>query len=889
MTGLRRLASTLGDRYVIERELGAGGMARVYLARDLKHDRDVALKILPAELNTATGAERFLNEVRITSSLDHPNILTLIDSGSNEGALWYVVPYIRGESLRERLKREGQLPLDDAINIARQVAAALEFAHARGIVHRDVKPENILLHEGVALLADFGVALAVAEAGGDRLTGTGHSVGTPQYMSPEQATHDRHLDLRTDIYSLGAVLYEMLAGEPPHTGPNAQAVIARLLTEKPTPLRLLRDTVPEPVEAAVARALAKIPADRFPRASQFADQLTAREAAKPWLSRRVRRWSGAALVVLLLVLGVMGFLRLLRKPAGPPPPPEITQLTSSGRATSPIFSPDGSQVAYAIRDCDTIGVCRQRLVVREVAENTERAIVEGVIGTLRVWGWSPNGLRILYAVYDSEDVTTAFVVPRLGGTPTRLGPYTAGGFAGTDDTLLLHPYRPDWVGRMDAVTAATGEVADTIPLPSTIGPNSQLAVSRDGRWLAAITRIPNRRTHLDLVDRRGRVASDTLEGSYSTPRWDPESRGLVVASAGSSPDHTTLVRFRVDARSGRVTEPEPDLVADLETGRQTLFVSLFYDLAPRGGGVAYMRSREGSYTMWAIGRRTAQVPFARLHRIETSTQVFTGLISGDGSTVFTMSGAGDGDSPMQWFVQPFESGAPRQITPVLSSIGAFSIPVDGRRLLLSSPVEGHSRLDWYDALTGERTTFAEISGLSAMTWIVAGGVAWTTARLDTLHVLDALGQPRLDIALPDSVLPAFPLPASPDGTEIALIRVGARQESRPWGVYRVSVRTGAVTLVTRMPRFATFSGHSWTGDGWMHLQMRAFGALRHQLYRVRASGGEFEREAQLPFESSETTFTFSLDGLRGVVTETNYQSDLMLERPHAKAQTRPAR
>ena len=880
MTGLRRLASTLGDRYLIERELGAGGMAKVYLARDLKHDREVALKILPPELHTATGAERFLNEIRITSSLDHPNILTLIDSGSTDGSLWYVVPYIRGESLRERLKREGALPLDDAINIARQVASALEFAHARGIVHRDVKPENILLHEGVALLADFGVALAVAEAGGDRLTGTGHSVGTPHYMSPEQATHDRHLDLRTDIYSLGAVLYEMLAGEPPHTGPNAQAVIARLLTERPTPLRLLRDTVPEPVEAAVARALAKVPADRFPRAAHFADALTARQAMPGWPTSRIRRAAGLTLLIALGALGAFGLSRLLRKPAAPPLPPEIIQLTSSGRATSPIFSPDGSQVAYAIRDCDTAGLCRQRLLVREVAENTERAIVEGVIGTLRVWGWSPNGLRILYAVYHSEGVT-AYLVPRLGGTPTRLGPYTAGGFAGTDDTLYLHPYQTAWVGRMDVVSAATGEVADTIPLPSTIGPGSQFTISSDGWRLAATTRIPNKRTRLELVDRRGNAVADTLEGSYWAPRWDPASRGLVAASAGSSADHTRLVLFPVDARTGRVAEAEPRVLADLETGPQTLF----YDLSRRGSGVVYMRSREGNYTVWAIGRRTTEGPFNRLHRIETSTQVFTGYLSGDGRTVFTLrriatSASAEEDPPVQWFVQPFDGNAPRPMTPILSGMSDFSIPVDGRRLLFASTVGDHARLDWYDAATAERTPFAEVPATRLTTWILADGVAWAPPALDTIHVLDAAGRVRKEIALPDSVLPAFPLPGSPDRTEIALIRVGSRQEPRPWGLYRVSVKTGSVRLVTRMARFGDFNGVSWTSDGWIHMHMRAFGTLLPNLYRVRASGGDFEREPPLPFEANQAPFSLSIDGLRGVVTETSYQTDLMLAQLH---------
>src|SRR5687768_794282 len=269
-----RLKAALSDRYHIERELGAGGMATVYLARDLKHDREVALKVLRADLSAVIGTERFLSEVRITARLDHPHILTLIDSGEADGILYYVLPYVRGESLRAKLERERQLGVEEALSIAKQVASALDYAHERGVVHRDIKPENILLHEGEAVLADFGIALAVKEAGGNRLTETGLSLGTPQYMSPEQATGDRALDKRSDIYSLGAVFYEMLAGEPPVTGATAQAMIAKLLTERPVKLRVVRPTISMEMERATEKALSKVPADRFNSAGEFARALS---------------------------------------------------------------------------------------------------------------------------------------------------------------------------------------------------------------------------------------------------------------------------------------------------------------------------------------------------------------------------------------------------------------------------------------------------------------------------------------------------------------------------------------------------------------------------------------------------------------------------------------
>ena len=271
---VERLKQSLADRYRLERELGQGGMATVYLAHDLKHDRDVALKVLRPELSALLGRERFLAEVRFTAKLDHPHILSLLDSGESDGYVWYTLPYIRGESLRQKLQRERQLDVAEAMNTARQVAGALEHAHQHGIIHRDVKPENILLHEGEAMLADFGIALAVKEAGGHRLTETGLSIGTPQYMSPEQATAERQLDARSDVYSLGAVLYEMLAGEPPFTGVTAQAVIAKLMVERPTALRTVRDTIPRELDAVVAKALAKTPADRFRTAAAFAEALS---------------------------------------------------------------------------------------------------------------------------------------------------------------------------------------------------------------------------------------------------------------------------------------------------------------------------------------------------------------------------------------------------------------------------------------------------------------------------------------------------------------------------------------------------------------------------------------------------------------------------------------
>ncbi|GMR14352.1 MAG: hypothetical protein BMS9Abin29_2603 [Gemmatimonadota bacterium] len=271
---LERLTTALADRYRIERELGRGGMAIVYLATDLRHHRQVAVKVLKPELAAAVGAERFLREIEISAKLHHPHVLPLYDSGDADGFLYYVMPYVEGESLRDRLTREKQLAIDDALQVAREVADALSYAHSHGVIHRDIKPENILLESGHAVVADFGIARAVSAAGGDKLTQTGLAIGTPVYMSPEQASGERDIDGRSDLYSLGCVIYEMLAGEPPYTGTTPQAVIAKKRSE-PTPrISVVRELVPAGVEAAIDQALAKTPADRFATAQQFVEALT---------------------------------------------------------------------------------------------------------------------------------------------------------------------------------------------------------------------------------------------------------------------------------------------------------------------------------------------------------------------------------------------------------------------------------------------------------------------------------------------------------------------------------------------------------------------------------------------------------------------------------------
>jgi eukaryotic-like serine/threonine-protein kinase len=313
------LADALRDRYAVERELGRGGMATVYLARDLKHDRFVALKVLHPELAYALGPDRFLREIKLAARLQHSHILSVHDSGETQGFLWFTMPFVAGESLRDRLRREKQLPIEEALRIATEAARALDYAHREGVIHRDIKPENILLtQDGDTLVADFGIGRALgAPQPGDTLTESGVIVGTPAYMSPEQSAGERELDGRTDVYSLGVVLYEMLAGEPPFTGPTAQAIMAHRFIGTPRPLHEVRELVPSHIEQALVRALARVPADRFMSARAFGAALTGTatipsggSAGKRVVSRRMRRWlAPAAAVAIAVIVGGVSWLR----------------------------------------------------------------------------------------------------------------------------------------------------------------------------------------------------------------------------------------------------------------------------------------------------------------------------------------------------------------------------------------------------------------------------------------------------------------------------------------------------------------------------------------------------------------------------------------------------
>jgi len=537
---------------VIEREIGAGGMATVYLAQDLRHQRRVALKVLSPELGAVLGVERFLAEIRVTANLQHPNLLPLFDSGEADGLLFYVMPYVEGESLHARLDREKQLPIDEAVRISTAIASALDYAHRHGVIHRDLKPENILLHDAQPLVADFGIALAVSKAGGARVTQTGLSLGTPQYMSPEQATGDRAIDARSDIYSLAAVTYEMLAGEPPHAGASAQAIIAKLMTEEPRPITVLRRAVPPHVDDAVRCGLEKLPADRFPTAAQFADALNGKVAARPTSATaartsrrstrgRVIRW-GALTAILVALVALATYVLRPRTSA------MIQFVINVPRGArfiepAPAISPDGRSLAFIAADSSGV----QFLWIRPL----ERLAPYRLPGTegARLPFWSPRSNTLgFFAGGKLKAISLGDASPRT----ICDAPRAWGGTWNADDVII---FSPDLRKPLYKVSAQGGH---PVPVTTLDGPSTLQwypSFLADGKHFLFMV--------LGSAERSG-IYLGSL-GSFGITRLSA-TVGVPVVSADNDllvADREGLKAQRIDVRAARLTGAARIIVTDV--------------------------------------------------------------------------------------------------------------------------------------------------------------------------------------------------------------------------------------------------------------------------------------------------------------------------------------
>ena len=592
---ITRLNAALEGRYAIERELGEGGMATVYLAEDIKHNRKVALKVLKPELAAVVGAERFLTEIKVTANLNHPHILPLHDSGEADGFLFYVMPYLEGESLRDRIDREKQLPVDEAVRIATAVANALDHAHRHKVIHRDIKPANILLQDGEPVVADFGIALAVGAAGGTRLTETGLSLGTPFYMSPEQATGDQPVGASTDTYALGSVLYEMLVGEPPYPGTTAQAVLGKIIAGKPVSATEQRPAIPANVDAALRKALEKLPADRFTSAQDFMRALgdehfrygeavagVAGAAAGPWNRLSIAMTALAAVSTLTL-----GWSLLRPEPSGPVT--RVSVLMGEDQSFHPNFgvldlSADGSLMVYRGRGDKgqpQLWVRRWDALEATPIRNTDgafsatispdgREVAFGVARSIRVVplegggsrtltdsanccpSWSPEGDWVYYLNLLVGTASGGLSrVPASGGPSevvTQVDTAAGDAYNWSVDALpggrvvLYQADGPENTNkRIQALDLETGEIKDLTPgqTPRYSRATGHLLFmdANEGTLLAA----PFDAKNLELTGAAVPVVEGVLQDQFGTPFFDISASGRLVYRTGSAGDLVTPV------------------------------------------------------------------------------------------------------------------------------------------------------------------------------------------------------------------------------------------------------------------------------------------------------------------------------------------------------------
>ena len=702
MSTPERLSAALADRYHIERELGAGGMATVYLAEDLKHKRKVALKVLKPELAAVLGADRFVQEITTTASLQHPHILPLFDSGTADGFLYYVMPFIEGETLRDKLTRETQLGVDEALRIAGEVADALAYAHGKGVIHRDIKPENILIQNGRPMVADFGIALAVSAAAGGRMTETGLSLGTPHYMSPEQATADKEITGRSDVYSLASVLYEMLAGVPPHEGGSAQQVIMRIIADTPRPVRDLRKTVPPNVAAALARALEKLPADRFDSARAFADALNDRHfgeeaAAAAGAPQHVAwRWP----LVAGLLLGGFGGAAAVLLNGGETRDGSAVSMVQRTFARQPILNARWTADARTIIYTADFAAPRMYIIRPEYPESQpfgpERAHLLAVSST--------NEVALL--------INPRYINQRLyTGTLARMS--VDGGAA---REVLENVQEADWSpdGTQLAITRNMGDrdqleypVGKVVYQGPPGGYLSDLRVSADGKRVAFFE-------HPIRYDDRGWVViADTTRSSSKSKEefggleglaWDADDQSVLFSAANNGPYEVN--RLRSDRTAVKALP---------NAGRLTMFDA-------RGG--RWLISRDDT-PWWIVARLPGNAGLQNVSWLDGS---ISPGISGDGTMIgFTdqgmLSGAmygvmarktdgspavrlGDGNavaishdgrwiigslptSPPQFRLYPTGAGAHRALSwPALENVSSVAFFRDGSSLLVCGKEPG---------------------------------------------------------------------------------------------------------------------------------------------------------------------------------------------------------
>ena len=855
-----RLTAALADRYRIERELGAGGMATVYLAHDARHDRSVAVKVLRPELAAVIGAERFLSEIRTTANLQHPHILPLFDSGEADGFLFYVMPFIEGESLRDRLDREKQLPIADAVRIATEIAAALDYAHRRDVIHRDIKPANILLHDGSALVADFGIALAASRAGGTRMTETGMSLGTPHYMSPEQAMGEREITARSDVYALGAVTYEMLLGEPPFTGPTAQSIVAKVMSERPTPLTARRDRIPGPVEDAVLTALEKLPADRFGSAVEFAAALSlpagpnARRHSASGAGRHVD-WRLAALggaVAGAALVGVWSFARPQRADA--PDAAPRNQLTFNGRSHSPAISPSGDYLAYLDVRCPRgpDNACSHSLFVQDRGSDRPVAVLRDLpeMGPPR---FSPDGASLIVSARLDSARAGLFVVPRLGGVPRRIA--NAGVFDthARGDSAIHVAAEADGRRRvLQIIALSDGRVTDSVVLPP--DPVDGIGWSPDGELFAVVEDY----ARLSIVRRDGTVA-DSVRGPFrATVRWTPDGRGIVLFRALPVKEDD-LVYFPID-RDGRIGPGEVRISAI-----QTLLTGEF-DLA-RQSGQLVLSTGSASFDIWTFELGGSTEPARQ--RTSGTTWYSVPSIAPDGSRVYYQRGDALGDNLYELTLPDVEDPLTAERHPAVSGT---NVSRDGRRVVYGFSVSTGARFGIMELATRQSEFFLATELNSRQPPVPRGrGAVYLLSRGRALAMMETPTAAVSRLLAPDSAtILAFGLDRSEDS---AAVLVGD-----PKGL-----KLGVTPLSEWRPRwvhtFATgeqTASVTWSDDGFLYFWLWPTGDETPAVWRVRSSGGPPSYQRPLPPACRNAVVAVAVSAPRGVCAARDLRGDIWL-------------
>ncbi len=783
----------LSGRYRIERELGAGGMATVYLAHDVRHDRRVALKVLRPELSAILGAQRFLTEIKTTANLQHPHILSLFDSGEADGTVFYVMPYVEGETLRDRIKREHQLPVEEAVRIAREVLDALEYAHKQGIVHRDIKPENILLHGGHAMVADFGIALAASKTDGNsRMTETGMSLGTPHYMSPEQAMGEREITPKADIYALGCVLYEMLTAEPPFTGASAQAIFARVLTDEPRSITMQRRTVPPNVSAAVNMALQKLPADRFATAAQFAEALGAAEftspatRARPAVSRALLEASLAqrALRVAPWVLAAAGIATstwfATRETDAPPAPVarfaiRFTPDVATGNPIQVIaVSPDGSRIVFVGLAGGTTQLYTRTL------DNVAPSPVPGTQGAGSPF-FSPDGRHVAF-VAGSRLLKVA-----LAGGPSLpiadVSQEFRGGTWNEQDTIVYADDRglmvvPSAGGKPALLLAA--DSSSTLRWPEFLPGGKTLLVGiHNGAFdrPAAVTIANKAVTRFDIV---GGNPHYVRQGFMTLAMLDEGTGGLSMG---------TLVAVPFDAERLRVLGQAIPVTDSVQVGLVSRAAKLGVS---RDGALAFAAGIVGRASLVAVNRNGAS------REVSSELRFFANpRLSPDGRRIATGVFAGGGSDI---WIQDVASRTLTRLTvdrdaqrPVWTHDGrrvVFDRAASGGRDLAWIPADGSAPAESLLSVPGDQVAAASTPDgrTLAIRQLVGGRRSVASVSMDSARVLRVLTTSDFDAHSPT---------LSPDGRWVAYVSlVSARSEVyvRPFpgsgGTWQVSTDGG---------------------------------------------------------------------------------------------------